>query len=135
MQQILDGELQVGFKVDNTIRCFVRVSMCVTEEKNDLNSPVMFYTPQREGYVANLSLMEGIGQEIIFGEVNFKMSLLANQNLTSSSEKYFPMIISINYEEDGDQYAYISYFVFTKNSQGDITAAKSVKQIVIVSIT
>jgi len=37
--------LQIAFKVDTLVQCNVRVSLCVTEQRNELNVPVMFYTP------------------------------------------------------------------------------------------
>ena len=43
--------LQISFEVDTKVNCNVRVSTCVTEEKNDLNVPTMFYTPNKEDYV------------------------------------------------------------------------------------
>jgi hypothetical protein len=41
----------LSFKVDTKVNCNVRISACVTEEKNENNVPVMFYTPNREDYV------------------------------------------------------------------------------------
>jgi len=34
-------------KIDTKVNCNVRVSMCVTEEKNDMNVPTMLYTPNK----------------------------------------------------------------------------------------
>ena len=57
----IDGnKLQLAFKVDTKVNCNVRVSCCVTEEKNEMNSPVMFYTPNRDDYVQNVNLMPGM---------------------------------------------------------------------------
>mmetsp|Transcript_18889 Transcript_18889/g.32257 ORF Transcript_18889/g.32257 Transcript_18889/m.32257 type:complete len:157 (-) Transcript_18889:292-762(-) len=128
-----DNLLQVSFKVDTKTNCNVRVSVCVTEQKNDLNVPTMFYTPKREGYVHTLNLMKGLGQEIMFGEVDFDMKLLKNQELVKHDDKYFPMIISINYNKNGQNFAYISYCVFVKDSMSKITGARSIKQIVLIN--
>lgn len=46
---------------------------------------------------------------------------------------YAPLVISLNYNYEGTQYAMISYGVFTKNSADDITGARIEKQVVIVS--
>ena len=43
-------------KVDSKVNCNVRISICVTEDKNDQNVPVMFYTPNAEDYVQNINL-------------------------------------------------------------------------------
>jgi hypothetical protein len=52
--------LQLSFKVDTKVNCNVRISACVTEEKNENNVPVMFYTPNREDYVQNVNLPPGM---------------------------------------------------------------------------
>ena len=51
MKRIADGMLQVSFKVDTKVPCNVRVSTCVTEDKNTLNVPIMFYTPNKIDFV------------------------------------------------------------------------------------
>jgi len=68
--------------VDTKVNCNVRVSTCVTEEKNDNNVPTMFYTPNKEDYVQNMNLLPGMKQEIMFGEIDFKMSKLNKFELT-----------------------------------------------------
>jgi hypothetical protein len=103
------------------------VSTCVTEEKNDNNVPTMFYTPNKEDYVQNLNLMPGMKQEIIFGEIDFKMSKLNKFELTKCEGMYSPMILSINYNDNGQNFAFISYCVFTRDSNKQITGARSVK--------
>ena len=57
---VTGNKLSLMFKVDSKCACNVRVSTCVTEEKNEMNVPTMFYTPNREDYVANVNLMEGM---------------------------------------------------------------------------
>lgn len=54
----------------------------MTEEKNDNNVPTMFYTPNKEDYVQNMNLLPGMKQEIMFGEIDFKMSKLNKFELT-----------------------------------------------------
>ena len=48
-------------KVDTKVNCNVRISMCVTENRNENNVPVMFYTPNKEDYVVNINLLPGMG--------------------------------------------------------------------------
>jgi hypothetical protein len=87
--------------VDTKVNCNVRVSTCVTEEKNDNNVPTMFYTPNKEDYVQNMNLLPGMKQEIMFGEIDFKMSKLNKFELTKVEGMYTPMILSINYNDNG----------------------------------
>lgn len=63
-------------KVDTKVNCNVRISMCVTENRNENNVPVMFYTPNKEDYVVNINLLPGLDQEIVFGEADFELSVL-----------------------------------------------------------
>jgi hypothetical protein len=37
--------------VDTQIKCNLRINACVDEDKNEMNVPVMFYTPSKEGFV------------------------------------------------------------------------------------
>jgi len=69
-------------KVDTLVNCNVRISMCVTENRNENNVPVMFYTQNKEDYVVNINLLPGMNQDIIFGEADFELSVLRKQNLT-----------------------------------------------------
>lgn len=73
----------------------------MTEEKNDNNVPTMFYTPNKEDYVQNMNLLPGMKQEIMFGEIDFKMSKLNKFELTKVEGMYTPMILSINYNDNG----------------------------------
>lgn len=57
---MLDGHLQIGFMVDTKENCNIRISMCVTEELNEMNVPVMFYTPNKTDYVKILNMMAGM---------------------------------------------------------------------------
>ena len=49
--KISQNMLQISMIVDSKVNCNVRVSICVTEQKNEFNVPVMFYTPNAEDYV------------------------------------------------------------------------------------
>ncbi len=59
-----DQKLNITFKYDTLCDAHIRVNMCVTEKKNPNNAPEMFYTPNRENYIANLSTRSGIDQEV-----------------------------------------------------------------------
>ena len=102
-------------KVDTNVKCNVRISVCVTETKNEMNVPVMFYTPDRENYVENVNLLAGMKQEIMQGEIEFKLNKLMPHELTKNTEKYYPLIVSINYNSEGQNYAFICYCVFVVN--------------------
>ena len=77
----------------------------------------MFYTPNREDYVQSVDLLPGMKQDIIFGMIDFKLSALMRYELGRMDDKYTPLIISINYSENGQNYAFIDYCLFTLDSQ------------------
>ena len=54
--QVANNTLQIGFKVDSKEHCNVRVSLCVTEQVNEMNVPIMFYTPNQADYVKILNM-------------------------------------------------------------------------------
>ena len=72
-------------------------------------------------------------QEIIFGMVDFKLSALRKYELTKQDEKYTPLIISINYGEKGQNYAFIHYCVFTMDTQNQVSGMRSTRQLVLVN--
>ena len=88
-------------KVDSKVNCNVRISVCVTEDKDDQNVPIMFYTPNKEDYVQNINLVAGMKQKIELGEVEFKLSKLKGQELAKNEGRYYPLIVSINYNSKG----------------------------------
>ena len=88
----------------------------MTEEKNEYNVPTMFYTPNKDDYVQNVNLAPGMKQEILFGEIDFKLSALSKYELCKNDAKYTPCIISINYNIAGQNFAFIDYCIFTKDS-------------------
>ena len=95
----------------------------------------MFYTPSSVGYVENINMMAGMKQEIIFGELNFALSLVRDHDMTKNTDTYWPMIILMNYSAHGTNVAFISYCVFTVDSEKNITGARSLKQLILVSST
>ena len=109
---VKDGVLQLSFRVDTKVDCNVRVSCCVTEEKNVDNFPVMFYTPNRDDYVWSMDFKAGMRQEVGFGMLNFKMAALEKHELTKRVEAYTPLVISVNYKSEGKYYTFIDYCVF-----------------------
>ncbi len=42
--------------IDAQVKCSLRINACVDEDKNEMNAPVMFYTPQKEGFVHSFKL-------------------------------------------------------------------------------
>jgi hypothetical protein len=132
-QKTKDGLLQLAMKVDSKVNCNVRISMCVTENRNEINVPVMFYTPNKEDFVVNINLLPGLNQEIIFGEADFELSVLKKQNLTQTTHEYFPMVISINYNKDGQNNAFIAYFTFICDNKNRPSSTKLIKQCIIVN--
>jgi len=119
--------------VDSLVNCNVRISLCVTENKNENNVPSMFYTPNQQDFVQIINLTDGMNQELVPGMVDFKMSSLKGQELTKSDGRYFPMVISINYSLNGIAMAFISYFVFTKDGKEKPNGARNIKQLIIVN--
>ena len=109
-----DHKLQVTFKYDTLCDAHIRVNMCVTEKKNPNNAPEMFYTPNRENYIHNCTVRTGIDQEIAENTIMFDLNYLAAFELTKSIKDYYPMIISVNYQDSGCQYAMMTYCSFTK---------------------
>lgn len=61
----------------------------------------MFYTPNKEDYVQNINLVAGMKQEIELGEVEFKLSKLKGHELAKNEGRYYPLIVSINYNSKG----------------------------------
>ena len=51
------------------------------------------------------------------------MNYLAAYETGKSMNDYYPLIISLNYNHAGKQYAMMSYGYFTKNSSNEINGA------------
>jgi hypothetical protein len=65
-----------------------------------------------------------MGQTIKPELITFDLNYLVAFELTKSVNDYSPLVISLNYNDDGKQFAMISYGVFIKNSEGTITGAR-----------
>lgn len=57
-----EHKLNLTFKYDTLCNAHIRINMCVTEKKNPNNAPEMFYTPNRENYIFNMSVGAGTDQ-------------------------------------------------------------------------
>ena len=64
-----DHKLSILFKYDTLCNAHIRINMCVTEKKNPNNAPEMFYTPNRENYIYNLSVGAGTDQTVEEGQI------------------------------------------------------------------
>ena len=65
-----------------------------------------------------------MGQTIKPELITFDLNYLVAFELTKSVNDYSQLVISLNYNDDGKQFAMISYGVFLKNSEGTITGAR-----------
>ena len=57
---------------------------------------------------------------------------MAAFEITKMVKDYSPLIISLNYKDSGKQYAMMSYGVFVKDAQQNVTGARILKQILLV---
>jgi hypothetical protein len=48
--------LNMSFKVDSDVPCTARISVCVTEQKDSNNLPIMFYTTDPNKYTKAIEL-------------------------------------------------------------------------------
>ncbi len=48
----------------------------MTEQRNDFNMPIMFYTPNKDDYIQEINMTAGFKQEVSFGQINFKYKAL-----------------------------------------------------------
>lgn len=62
-------------------------------------------------------------QVIPLGAIKFDMNYLVAYELTKSMNDYYPLIISLNYNHGGKQFAMMSYGTFTKNASGTVNGA------------
>ena len=92
-----------------------------------MNVPVMFYTPDNHNFVENVNLLPGLKQEIMQGEVEFSLNKMLPYDWVKNTDKYYPLIVSINYSSQGQNYAFICYCVFVKNGDQLITGVRTVK--------
>lgn len=93
--------LGISFKLDALTKGVVRVNTCVTQQKNSNNVPMMFFTPNQTNYVQEVRFHSGMGQEITQDKVKFDLNYLVAFGLTQNIREYHPLIVSINYAENG----------------------------------
>ena len=62
------------------------------------------------------------------------MNYLCAFGLTQNIREYHPIIISINYAERGQQYAFINYGVFEVDKDNEIKGIRISKQVILVSL-
>lgn len=87
----------------------------------------MFYTPNRDNYIHNATVGTGTDQEIPEGQISFDLNYLVAFELSKSIKDYFPMIISVNYQDGGAQYAMMTYCSFTKDGNQNINGVHVIK--------
>ena len=121
------------FKLDAQCDAHIRVNVCVTEKKNANNAPEMFYTPNRDSYIQQMSITPGNGQEISAGMIIFDMNYLTSFELTKTVKDYYPMIISINYQDRGQQFAMLTYLTFQRDGNQKINGCHVEKQVVLIN--
>lgn len=64
--------------------------------------------------------------------VDFDLNFVVGFELQKPTGNYYPLIISINYQDAGQPYAMILYASFTLNGQKEINGVKIVKQLVLI---
>ncbi len=130
-----EGMLQISFKVDALCDGYLRVNTCVTEQKDFDNVPVMMYTPNKDNYIQEMRIKKGMGQQVPFESCQFNMQFLRSYELFQWQYQmnYYPIIFSINYQRQGNLFAFMCYGQFTKDSSNKVNGVHIVKQIVLVS--
>lgn len=98
--------------IDSTTDLYLRVNACVTEERNLFNVPQMMYTPNKENYVQSLKMNAGLKQKVDFHQIEFDLNYLVAFELFKVKQNYFPLVISVNYQNNGKPIAFINYGVF-----------------------
>jgi hypothetical protein len=119
-------------KVDSLCDAYLRVNLCVTEQRDMNNVPTMMYTPNKEDYIQEMKIRSGLNQELPFSKFKFKMSAIRPYELFSVFHTYYPLVISMNYQRNKQLYAFINYGNFTKDGNGNINGAHITKQLVLV---
>lgn len=90
--------------------------------------------PNKTNYSLEFRLKQGLKQNIPFGAISFDMNYLAAYETSKQLNDYYPLIISLNYNDKGKQFALMTYGVFTKNSKNEINGVHVDKQVVLVSV-
>lgn len=73
-----------------------------------------------------------------YGELAFDLRVILQQKLNANTHEYFPMVISINYNQNGQNFAFIAYYTFILGGGQGVssrtpTAVKLIKQCIIVN--
>lgn len=93
----------------------------------------MFFTPNQTNYVQEVRFGQGMGQVIDASKVQFDLNYLVAFGLTQNIREYHPLIISINYAENGQQYAFINYGVFELDGDNEIKGVKINMQVILIN--
>ena len=80
-----------------------------------------------------MSITQGMNQEISEGMITFDMNYLTAFELTKCVKDYYPMIVSINYQDNGQQFAMLSYLTFTRDGNQNINGCHVEKQVVLIN--
>lgn len=65
--------------------------------------------------------------------ITFDMSYLTAFELTKAVKDYYPMIVSINYQDNGQQFAMLTYLTFTRDGNQNINGCHVEKQVVLIN--
>lgn len=93
-------------------------------------SKYRFFTPGKTGFVQELKLRKGLEQQC---SVEFDLNFIVGFELTKPTGSYFPLIISINYQEGNQPFAMISYCSFTMDSNQNVSGVRVLKQTVLIN--
>lgn len=78
-------------------------------------------------------MLSGLKQTVMFGEIGFSVKKMKNYDLFKETGTYYPLVVSINYNSEGQNYAFICYCVFTKDGNNKITGTRTIKQLVLIA--
>ncbi len=65
--------------------------------------------------------------------MDFDLNFIVGFELVKPTGSYYPLIISINYQEGKQPFAMISYCAFSLNSAGEVNGIKVLKQVVLIN--
>lgn len=128
------NKLRIGIKLDNQVACQIMVNICVSEQRDSNNLPIMFFTPDPRKYIHVLNVGKpGMQQKIDLSSIQFERDVIQSYQLDKSHGYYFPMIIAINYTEGERKVSFLTYCVFTKNAQNLVNGVKVERQMIIIN--
>ena len=86
-------------------------------------------------HARELMVTTGMNQEIPEGQLLFDMVQHGSFELCKAVKDYYPMIISVNYQDEstGVQYAMMTYCKFQKDGQGAINGVHVLKQVILIN--